>query len=118
MKKTLLSHEQTGFFSKTVIDYLHEADALKSFYNSPPNVSSISQITEQKKSDTLHREVLCNALLKQHSKIFSEKNLGAVRSNIESLRFQHTFTVTTAHQPNLFLGPLYVIYKIVSTILI
>lgn len=116
MKKAFLPYEQTGYFSKVIIDYLKGAAELESFYNLPPQISSIPEIIEQKKSDPPDREVVCSALLKQHAKLFSEKNLPAVLSNIESLRFPHAFTVTTAHQPSLFLGPLYVIYKTVSVI--
>src|SRR5438132_9568937 len=118
MKKALLPYEQTGYFSKVVTDYLSEATALKPFYNLPPEISSFPQIIEQKKSDVIHRAVVSNVLMKQHARIFAEKNLQEVRSNIESLKNENTFTVTTAHQPNLFLGPLYMIYKTVSTILI
>ena len=40
----------------------------------------------------------------------------AVGQNIESLLSENTFTVTTAHQPSLLLGPLYFVYKIFSVI--
>jgi bacillithiol biosynthesis cysteine-adding enzyme BshC len=36
--------------------------------------------------------------------------------NIESLIEQNTFTITTGHQLNLFTGPLYFLYKIISAI--
>ncbi len=39
-----------------------------------------------------------------------------VSANIEALLDENTFTVTTGHQLNLFTGPLYFLYKIVSTI--
>ncbi|MET0760389.1 MAG: bacillithiol biosynthesis cysteine-adding enzyme BshC, partial [Flavobacterium sp.] len=38
------------------------------------------------------------------------------QQNIESLSNSNTFTVTTGHQLNLFTGPLYFLYKIISTI--
>ena len=37
-------------------------------------------------------------------------------NNIELLRKETTFTVTTGHQICLFTGPLYSIYKIISTL--
>jgi bacillithiol biosynthesis cysteine-adding enzyme BshC len=40
----------------------------------------------------------------------------AQHKNIERLVKENTFTVTTGHQLNLFTGPLYFIYKIVTTI--
>jgi bacillithiol biosynthesis cysteine-adding enzyme BshC len=36
--------------------------------------------------------------------------------NIELLKQQNAFTITTGHQLNLFTGPLYFLYKIISTI--
>ncbi len=36
--------------------------------------------------------------------------------NIAALKHKNTFTVTTGHQLNLFTGPLYFLYKIISTI--
>ncbi|TDA74551.1 bacillithiol biosynthesis BshC, partial [Halomonas marinisediminis] len=38
------------------------------------------------------------------------------QKNIQLLKEENTFTVTTGHQLNLFTGPLYFLYKIVSTI--
>jgi uncharacterized protein YllA (UPF0747 family) len=38
------------------------------------------------------------------------------KQNIETLALPNTFTVTTGHQLNLFSGPLYFLYKIISTI--
>ena len=40
----------------------------------------------------------------------------AVLSNLNKLKNSNTFTVTTGHQLNLFGGPLYFIYKIVTVI--
>ncbi|MCY7409813.1 MAG: bacillithiol biosynthesis cysteine-adding enzyme BshC [Chitinophagales bacterium] len=118
MKKVNISYERTNFFSKVVLDYLNEAKELKSFYNLPPALSSFPETIEKIKLRHNNRESVSETLLKQHTRLFAEKNLGAVRASIELLRDKNTFTVTTAHQPNLFLGPLYVIYKTISTIVL
>lgn len=39
-----------------------------------------------------------------------------VLKNIKRLEATNTYTVVTAHQPNVFLGPLYFIYKILSAV--
>ncbi len=39
-----------------------------------------------------------------------------LKNNIEALASENTFTFTTAHQNNIFTGPLYFIYKILHTI--
>ena len=43
-------------------------------------------------------------------------NVAAVTNNISLLESATTFTITTGHQLNLFTGPLYFLYKIISTI--
>ena len=39
-----------------------------------------------------------------------------LQQNIDALLSADTFTVTTAHQPNILTGPLYFIYKILHAI--
>ncbi len=116
MKKILMPYASTGYFSKAVIDYISEADAIKPFYEYSPNLQSISDVIEKRSNFFTDRELLCQALLKQHEKFTNEMSFQPVFQNIEFLRDTKTFTVTTAHQPNLFLGPLYLVYKIISVI--
>ena len=59
------------------------------------------------------RIVLAESLKKQYKNIETSE---ASLKNIESLKSTNTFTITTGHQLNLFTGPLYFLYKIVSTI--
>ena len=40
----------------------------------------------------------------------------SVKANIHALSDENTFTICTAHQPNIFTGHLYFIYKILHTI--
>ncbi len=68
---------------------------------------------EAKKLQPINRKVLVDTLNAQYAGI----NLSAaVQKNINSLSTATTFSVTTAHQPNIFTGPLYFIYKIIHTI--
>lgn len=60
-----------------------------------------------------NRQTLANALAAQYNGI---KVNQAVTNNIALLEESNTYTVTTGHQLNLFTGPLYFIYKIVTTI--
>ena len=53
-----------------------------------------------------------NALTTNINKLVSSTTL----NNIQLLNNSNTFTITTGHQLNLFTGPLYFLYKIVSTI--
>ncbi len=60
-----------------------------------------------------HRRVLVQSLEKQYKEI---STTSAVRDNIALLGQAHTVKVTTGHQLNLMTGPLYFIYKIITTI--
>ena len=56
---------------------------------------------------------MVDALQKQYASFkISEKT----SENIELLKQQNTYTISTGHQLNLFTGPLYFLYKIISTI--
>ncbi|WP_298883582.1 bacillithiol biosynthesis cysteine-adding enzyme BshC [uncultured Polaribacter sp.] len=115
MKVTQIPFKNTGFFSKTMIDYLEKKESIQPFYNNFPEISGFhNQIEEKQKSFRLQsRLVLVEALKKQYKEFqVSEK----ITENITLLKQQNTFTVTTGHQLNLFTGPLYFLYKILSTI--
>ena len=115
MKVTHIPFKKTGFFSKMMIDYLDKSSSLDEFYNNFPEINGYqNQIHEKKSSFTLEsRKVLVDALKKQyHGFAMSE----LTTQNIDLLRAENTFTITTGHQLNLFTGPLYFLYKILSTI--
>lgn len=109
-----LPYRQTGYFSKTVLDYLDQTEAIKSFSAHPPSLAGLQQaIAARKKNPVTNRSLLVAHLKKQYAD-FSPSSL--VTQNIESLLSPETFTITTAHQNNIFTGPLYFIYKILHVI--
>src|SRR5690242_18008405 len=110
---TRLPYRQTGYFSKTVLDYIDQAPAIKPFFSHPPSLAGISQAIEARKNFKTDRETLVRELKKQYTGI---KASPKVLANIDSLLAGSTFTITTAHQNNLFTGPLYFIYKILHAI--
>jgi bacillithiol biosynthesis cysteine-adding enzyme BshC len=115
MKTTQISFQKTGFFSKMMHHYLEKNENIKSFYNNFPDISGFhNQIEEKQKSYSLQtRLTLVDALQKQYASFkISEKT----SENIELLKQQNTYTISTGHQLNLFTGPLYFLYKIISTI--
>lgn len=110
---TRLPYRQTNAFTKTVLDYIDQADALGSFYKHAPTLSGIHKAIEARKQFSTNREVLVEELMNQYASVHAED---AVNKNIESLLSPDTFTITTAHQNNIFTGPLYFIYKIIHAI--
>lgn len=110
-----ITYKETQYFSDLITDYIQKKTATKSLYNRYPELASFAeQITEKHANfSSKHRQVLADVLLKQYVPIATSK---ATMSNIKALVDIDTFTVTTGHQLNLFSGPIYFIYKIVSTI--
>jgi len=108
-----IPYRQTGCFTNIILDYLDHADNLKPFYKHSPAIQGIQNAIEARKNFPVNRKVLVQELKKQYA---SSKNSGSVETNIEALLSENTFTITTAHQPNIFTGPLYFIYKILHTI--
>ncbi len=109
-----LNYSDTHRFSKTVLDYLSENESIQAFYKYPVNSTSFKKIIEDKQADPIDRKVLSEVLQTQYESIHINKS--ATLKQIQLLNKGNTFTVTTAHQINLFTGPLYVIFKIVSCI--
>ncbi len=110
MKKEVYPIQNINGFSPLLLDYLSNKPELKPFFGEKPCLESFeNQIKLKSNFSTKKREVLVNVLKEQYS------SLGR-NEVIELLENKNTFTVTTGHQLNIFTGPLYVIYKIVSTI--
>jgi bacillithiol biosynthesis cysteine-adding enzyme BshC len=113
MKATLIDYKDTRSFSKLLINYLANEESLRAFYGNRPDIDGFKKQLEEKHFP--YREELKQVLIEQYRDYKSnEKSI----HNIESLADSNTFTVTTGHQLNLFTGPLYFIFKIVSTIVL
>lgn len=112
MQAKYISYQETGSFSKLVLDYIHNEKALADFYSYRPDMEGIAQAITHRKF-LGQRDVLVSELKQQYQHLQTNKS---VAKNIELLAQNNTFTVTTGHQLNLFTGPLYFIYKIVTTI--
>lgn len=110
---TRLPYRQTGVFSPIALDYIDQSEALSAFFAHPPTLDGIEKAIEARKQFPTNREVLVSELKKQY---ISVDKSAAVERNLEALLFPGTFTVTTAHQNNIFTGPLYFIYKILHAI--
>ncbi|MEE9371772.1 MAG: bacillithiol biosynthesis cysteine-adding enzyme BshC [Saprospiraceae bacterium] len=100
-------------FSAKDIMYQTGDDAYNGFYKYSAHIESFQEAIAQRKNHDVDRRLLADVLLQQYSKNNPSKN---IISKIKSLENSNTFTITTAHQPVLLLGPLYMVYKILSTI--
>lgn len=115
MKVTHIPFKQTGFFSNIMIDYLEKKDTITQFYNNFSDIDGFKKQIEEKENSFTNdtRKVLVDALKKQYENVNVSES---TENNIELLINSDTFTITTGHQLNLFTGPLYFLYKIISTI--
>jgi bacillithiol biosynthesis cysteine-adding enzyme BshC len=105
---------QTNLFSKLILDYISGDKNVQDFYKYAPNTEVITQIIQDKKLENTDRNLLVKTIEKQYADIgVLHQNL---LSNIKSLQDENTFCIVTAHQLNIFGGPLYYIYKIAQTI--
>lgn len=110
---TQLSYGDTGYFSNLVSAYIDGAEYLKPFYNHPVSIAGVAAAIEERKKFTVDRKLLVQELRDQYQSLPHSQ---AVADNIELLLKENTFTITTAHQPAIFTGTLYFIYKIVHAI--
>lgn len=108
-----LPYENTGYFSKIVQDYLQQHENLKPYYLHEANLVGVQSAMAERDLHSVDRVVLVEALMEQYKGVETEN---WVKKNIAALLLPNTYTITTAHQPNIFTGPLYFIYKIIHTI--
>lgn len=102
--------KETGYFSALVKDYLDATPALQSFYTFSPDDQGLAEAIQQRKQYPVDRSVLVSVLQDQYARL---EPIEAVQQNISLLQKENTFTICTAHQPNLMTGYLYFIYKII-----
>jgi len=120
LKKSTAAHitipfKDTGYFNAIMVDYLDKKPTLKPLYQNFPDLEGFkNQIDLKEKTfQNKNRAVLVDVLQEQYKDAAASK---ATQNNIELLKKNNTFTVTTGHQLNLFTGPLYFLYKIISAI--
>lgn len=110
MTSRFLPLAQTNQFSSLFLDYISRKDTLQPFYNAFPTPEAFGLVAGQRTFDAAKRETLHQVLSAQYANLDNP----AVLAQIDRLRQPNTFTVTTGHQLNIFSGPLYVIYKLVT----
>jgi bacillithiol biosynthesis cysteine-adding enzyme BshC len=110
---TYLPYSETNAFSHLVIDYLSHSENLKPFYHYTPDKAGIRQAIADRKKFPVDRRQLVSVLQEQYKDLHQSE---ALQTNLQLLQEENTFTICTAHQPNLLTGYLYFVYKIVHAI--
>jgi len=110
---TYLPCYKTNAFSALVTDYVGGKNELKNFYAHPPTIEGVKQAIENRKQFPTDRKLLLQIFTEQYKGI----ELTAKQQRyLQQLSNENCFTVTTAHQPNIFTGHLYFIYKILHAV--
>lgn len=108
-----IPYSRTGAFSALVSHYIENAPALQPFYDHATNMDGVKNAILQRRQFPTNRAVLVHQLRVQYAGMSMS---GKLEANMERLLDENTFTITTAHQPNIFTGHLYFIYKILHVI--
>ncbi len=115
MPKQLLPYPKTGYFSKLMCDYLEKEEATLPFYHRFPSLENFGEQLQEKQA--VFSSESRNKLVKQLKLQYKDAGTSqATEDNINALLKDSSFTITTGHQLNLFTGPLYFLYKIISVI--
>lgn len=96
-------------------DYLNESPLLRPFYRVSPHQYDVHSLVNERLKVQTPRSVLADVLENQYEHLPTKPT---VNHNIALLRQENTFTITTGQQPVLFGGPMYVLYKAITTITI
>lgn len=108
-----LDFEQITQLATTDRAYTLANPALRPFYKYEVNLEAFLEIIKNKTFTTGQRQILVSELERQYQNIQTNP---ITLNNIQKLKQENCYTIITAHQPNLFTGPLYFIYKIISVV--
>ncbi len=108
-----IPYAETGYFSHLVTDYLGNCADIKPFYQFAPTAEGLTQAISERSKFPVNRKALVGALTMQYECLTKHPK---TEENIQLLLNENTYTVCTAHQPNLLTGYLYLIYKILHAI--
>jgi len=114
MQSIKIPHVETGYFSTKIQDFLNRNEKLSPFLNDYFSIEGVKEIINKREQfPFVDRAVLSETLLSQYEGLDISE---ATKANIAALANPKTYTITTAHQLNLFTGPLYFFYKILHCI--
>ncbi|MEJ7691459.1 bacillithiol biosynthesis cysteine-adding enzyme BshC [Daejeonella sp.] len=114
MKANYIDYSETNSFSPAIIRYLENDPELSPFINFRADIEGFRNLINTK-ANHCNRQILTEVLTEQYSRPGHSIH-NSVSNNIDLLLKKSTYTVTTGHQLNLFTGPLYFIFKIVTAI--
>jgi bacillithiol biosynthesis cysteine-adding enzyme BshC len=119
---TQIPYSDTGLFTTLIQDFIAGKAAALKYVQYPVSKEGVHAAIQERKKFPIQRSVLVNVLQSQYHDLFNSNDNTNITANvkvseaIQSLLKENTFAITTAHQPNIFTGPLYFFYKIIHAI--
>ena len=102
METHCIDFSKTNMFSKKFNEFV-EGHTREDYF---PSYKNLKMVTGKVNLSRDHRETLSDVISDQYGEMETSEK---VRENIDSLKAENSFTVTTGHQLNIFSGPLYII---------
>ena len=113
MSTTTYTFQEFGLSSELTRHLISKSNQIKPLVNQFFSEAEIIKLAEERTFSKEQRLQLSNQLIKQNADIsLSEKT----KRNIDLLKSDNTYTITTGHQLNMATGPLYTLYKILEVI--
>lgn len=109
---TLVSFESISQISAFDRFYADTENQSFPIYNFPASIEGLQAAIAKRKSYPVNRDLLTQILTQQYAQI----PVHGKEDLIDSFKDENTYAVTCAHQPNIFTGPVFFIYKLLSTI--
>jgi len=102
-------------FQNLFLDYINEFENVSKFYpkNFRNNNDFLKTFSELENFDRQHQSEITKIIKRQYSDFDLSKQ---TESNISALASKKTFAIVTGQQVSLFGGPMYTIYKTITTI--
>jgi bacillithiol biosynthesis cysteine-adding enzyme BshC len=115
MQKFKIPRSHTGYFTEQQLVLATDQEKVLPFIQHSFSLAHFAQQIERKeKSFGPHERTVLKAYWE--AAYSDKKQSPAVQSNIESIGQSNCFTITTGHQLNVFIGPVFMIYKILHVI--
>jgi len=110
--------EETGLFSSIFIDFIEQRQWLDHFQLPKPDLQGLLQVAQDAEWEKFDRKLLLNTLTAQYRELEESGTVisEAVKDNLEALSSPDSRTITTGQQLHPATGPLYVVFKILSTL--
>ncbi len=113
-----ISYDQLASFPKLFATYCRDYDALRDFYAGDFRSDEARRAAaERAAAHPRDRALLADVLLEQNTRWAAGSELDvATRTHVEALRDEGAVAVVTGQQVGLFTGPLYTLYKTLTTL--